>query len=101
MRIDRENDELRRRGPLTHTTRVRNAIRGFAEVAIGFAQLFVIWRGLRRWEKSTDELRKQNEQCRAEISPGLDATSQMLEDVGRRLDASTARLGEQLAKSRA
>ena len=60
-----------------------------------------IWRGLRRWEKSTDELRKQNEQCRAEISPGLDATSQMLEDVGRRLDASTARLGEQLAKSRA
>ena len=69
-----------------------------ATVVIGLGQLGMIGWGLRRWEKDTDELRKQNEKRRAEqaeraaewaeISQGLKDTSRML---GEALAQSQAR----------
>ena len=70
-----------------------------AGAAIGFAQLFVIWRGLRRWEQA--EAGDDTRQLLEDVGRRLAARSEMLKDVGRRLDASTARLGEELAKGRA
>ena len=77
------------------------SIIAYAEVAVGFAQLGLIGWGLRRWEKDTDKLRKQNERRRAERAERVAERAAEWAEISPGLAAATARLGEELAKGRA